>query len=116
MKLDDGHVFPRDERRSMVIYKDWIASAEYMSDADFRAAMTAAIKYGTEGLSTDEILTWIKGLDAHIYHLEIIMFWFLGIKGSIDKPYDEWQRKKNGMDKKRNGKDIQSEKERVRNA
>lgn len=108
MKLDDGHVWPRDERKSMVMYKDWLASAEYMSDADFRAAITATVKYGTEGISTDEVLDWIRSLDSHIYHIDVIMFWFLGIKGSIDKPYDEWQLKKNRMNKgKKRNENIQ---------
>lgn len=106
MKLDDGHIFPRDERRSMVIYKDWLTTAQYMSDADFRMAMTAAVKYGTEGITTDEVIGWIQGLDPRIYHIDIIMFWFLGVKGSIDKPYDEWQKKKNGLNKKNKNENI----------
>ena len=100
LKLETEHVWPRDPRRSMVIYKDWIASAERMSDADFRAAMTAAVMYGTEGITEDEVIDWVRTLDTHIYHQDIIIFWFLGIKGSIDKPYDEWQKKKNGAKKK----------------
>lgn len=107
MKLDNGHIFPRDERKSMVFFKDWINSAEYMSDADFRAAITATVKYGTEGITTEEVIKWIKGLDQHLYHTDIIMFWFLGVKGSIDKPYDDWQKKKNKFSERKKDENIQ---------
>lgn len=105
--LNDGHIFPRDERKSMIFFKDWLSSADYMSDADFRAAITAAVKYGTEGITTEAVIDWIKDLDKHLYHTDVVMFWFLGIKGSIDKPYDDWQRKKDKLNERKNRNDIQ---------
>ena len=95
-KLSMGHVWPRDPKASCVVWADWLDSMSYMSDADFRQAMTIAIKYSTEGLTTEDVMTYIRALDSHLYHQDIILFWFLGVRGAIDTSYDEWQRKRNG--------------------
>ena len=109
IKLQDQHVWPRDQRASMVFFKDWLSGLDCMSDADFRMAIHLIIEYGTEGKTAEEIADEIKGLDRNLYHPDILLFFLMGIKGSIDKGYDNWMAMANGKKKGKNyGKNIQS--------
>lgn len=99
IKLKDNHVWPRDKRASMVFFADWIESMQLMSDTDFRAAIMAAVAYGTEGFNLEEIQAYIGSMSDDV-NKSLVLYWLMGIKGSIDRPYDEWQRMRNGAKKK----------------